>query len=589
MVLQLHDSENLSVRRNTPNTPPTPTWARCLVAAGVPTVLTAVHAAYYGQWIVDDAGLTFASARSLATGAGPVLQPGAEPVEGYSNPVWVVVLVVGRWLGLFDHGAWFGVPDLVLFPKFVALLCCFGIFAAMFSIASTITRHPVPATIVAGAVTSAVPSFVIWTTSGLENALFALEVMAIAAVLARAAANRRLLAQETAIIVGCLAALAALTRPDGVIYVAAFPLAAALLARKDTIRPAVRASVTSVITFMVPVLIYIGWRLMTFGDFLPNPARAKEQGFPTLADLNKPAALVSYVGWLTVCLGAAAVAVAVWRASPARTVVVMVLIPLGLAVLSYTVLRSDWMAQYRFATPVWPLAAIVVTVSAGHVLRDASTRMRVIALALATVGAVSTLNGFLLSAREFRAEPTVAVCHIAQNTGYAFNGYADILRLLDGSLLAVDGGGTSLTSRLRYIDLSGLGDRRIARFWQADDMAGLRDYIFDEVRPTFLKIYWRWAERKRLRLAEDPRLARDYVLMYSGRPGGGEWVRRDAVPNESALVTAGRWGQHFWDLASERYGGVRPEAWWCGDTLRPTPYSDGVPAPSPVTAKWPPP
>ena len=39
------------------------------------------------------------------------------------------MLVVGRWLHLFDHGSWFGLSDLVLFPKLASLLCCFGAFA----------------------------------------------------------------------------------------------------------------------------------------------------------------------------------------------------------------------------------------------------------------------------------------------------------------------------------------------------------------------------------------------------------------------------------------------------------------------------
>ena len=72
-----------------------------------------------------------------------MLQPGSVPVEGFSNPTWVAVLAVGRALHLFDHGAWFGTPDLVLYPKLVALLCCFGVFALMFSIARTVSRRPV--------------------------------------------------------------------------------------------------------------------------------------------------------------------------------------------------------------------------------------------------------------------------------------------------------------------------------------------------------------------------------------------------------------------------------------------------------------
>ena len=55
-----------------------------------------------------------------------MLQPGSVPVEGFSNPTWVAVLAVGRALHLFDHGSWSGTPDLVLYPKLIALLCCFG-------------------------------------------------------------------------------------------------------------------------------------------------------------------------------------------------------------------------------------------------------------------------------------------------------------------------------------------------------------------------------------------------------------------------------------------------------------------------------
>src|SRR4051812_21750719 len=104
--------------------PAGPVSGRDLAAAiGVPTLLLAVHSASYGPYIEDDAGITFAYARSIAAGAGPVLQAGADPVEGFSNPLWLAILVVGHWLGLFDHGAWFGLSDLVLFPKLVALVC----------------------------------------------------------------------------------------------------------------------------------------------------------------------------------------------------------------------------------------------------------------------------------------------------------------------------------------------------------------------------------------------------------------------------------------------------------------------------------
>jgi hypothetical protein len=193
------------------------------------------------------------------------------------------------------------------------------------------------------------------------------------------------------------------------------------------------------------------------------------------------------------------------------------------------------------------------------------------------------------SCRHHSASPSIGFCCGGaptvprRTTGYNFNGYADILGVREGTLLAVDGGGTSLTSRLRYIDLSGLADRRIARFWQTDDMSGLRDYIFDDIHPTFIKVFHGWAERDRLALMGDPRLASDYVLMFSGQAGGGEWVRRNAVSDDGKLTAARLWGRYTWNLVTERYRRVGPPVWWCGDVLRPTPFHAGSPALSPLT------
>ena len=565
------------------DTRPPAQWRRGVIAAGLPTVVTAMHSAFYGQWIVDDAGLSFAYARSFASGAGPVLQPGADAVEGYSNPAWVALLTVGRWLRLFDHGTWFGLPDLVAFPKLVGLLCCFGIFAAMFAIATTVTRRPVAVTVVAGSLTAMIPSFVIWTASGLENGLFALVVVALAAVLVRAASAARLCSTETAVVTGALAALAALTRPDGIVYVAAFPIAVLLTANRTDVREALRACAKSVGAFAVPVAGYLIWRLVTFGDYLPNTARAKGQALPGLRDVNDAAALVGYAGWLSVILGVAAVVVAVSRRSPTRTALGMLLVPLALALAAFAMLRPDWMAQFRFATPVWPLAALAVTLAVIQVWPGAPARTKWLSAVLTLVAVASSISGLWASEKAFRAEPTVGVCNVAQNAGYLFNGYADIVRVRDGSLLAVDGGGSSLTSRLRFIDLSGLADRRIARFWQDHDMRGLRDHVFDNVRPTFIKMFSGWAERDLLGLARDPRMGRDYVLLFAGAPGGGDWVRRDAVADRNTLPAARKFGSDTWQLLSTRYPRNKAPIWWCGNVLRPTPFSDGTPAPSPLT------
>jgi hypothetical protein len=554
-----------------------------MIAAGVPTAVTAFHSAFYGQWLVDDSGLTFAYVRSLSSGDGPVVQPGAAPVEGFSSPTWVVVLVVARWLRLFDHGTWAGTPDVLLFPKLAALIFCFGTFSAMYAVAVKVSPRPMLVTIVAGTATALVPSFAIWITSGLENGLFACVVTVLAAVLARAAVSDAITTASTAVLAGGLAALAALTRPDGLVYVAAFPLVAFLVAARHALGRSSIASLISTAAFAVPFGAYMIWRLATFGDYLPNTARAKGQRLPNLEVLDRPVELIVYLGWFASLLCVVTVTLALARGGPTAKVVSVLLVPLTLAVISYAVLQPDWMAQYRFATPVWPLVALSVTLAAPQAFGTLSTRGRWLACLAAAAIVAFTLNGALAGARAFRTAPAAGLCDIAQNTGYFFNGYADILGVRDGSLLTVDGGGTALTSRLRFVDLAGLAERRIAEAWQRDDMTGLRNYILDDVKPTFIKIYPGWDQRTKLDLPDDRRFERDYVVLMSATPGGGHWVRRDVVHDATALTKARRWAAEVWDRVVVAHGAVVPTVWWCGDVMRPSQYREGSPAPSPLT------
>src|SRR5437763_2408333 len=181
------------------------------ILAGVAAV--GWHATRYGHWIVDDAAITFSYARSFADGLGPVLQPGVPPVEGFSDPTWMVLLGLGKLVGLFDHGLLFGLPDYVLFPKALGLLFTGGILTACYIAAKQIfTRFAWLATLVVGLTLATIPSFVIWVVSGLENSLFAFVVVTLAVTLFVAVRNDRLLTPKVAPWAGVVVAFAALTR-----------------------------------------------------------------------------------------------------------------------------------------------------------------------------------------------------------------------------------------------------------------------------------------------------------------------------------------------------------------------------------------
>jgi hypothetical protein len=529
-----------------------------------PAALFAWHAAQYGRWEVDDAAITFSYARSVAIGAGPVLQPGLPPVEGFSDPAWLALLVVGRWLGLFDHGTWFGVPDYVAYPKVLALVLVTGMFGCFYAAASAVSRRPAVVTVLAGAVCAAIPSFVIWCVSGLENSLFALAVVAIATVMVRAHARGRLASWGPALACGLLAALAALTRPEGAIYAAAYPLAVLIMLRWPRCVRSLVAVAVSVVAFLVPYGAYLAWRWSTFHAWLPTTAVAKSQGLPTAAGFAKVSDLVAYGGWLAVLLGVLVVGAAAARSSSVRHAVVLVLVPLGLALVAYGVLRPDWMTQYRFATPVWALGALVVGLAAVEVVGGLRWRGRaVLAVVLAGAAVISGAQ-WIAQAAVFRAEPVAPMCLIVVNSGREFNGYVDILGLTNPTLFAPEIGGDALTGTSLLTDGAGLAEPTIAKLWAAKDWAGVRDYVLDDVRPSFLKAHGQF--RTQMAFDTDPRFVRDYVLIGETPNKGGNWVRRDLVRDPATMARLQDWARQA--LAADAAQRATPLA-SCGDRLTP--------------------
>jgi hypothetical protein len=149
------------------------------------------------------------------------------------------------------------------------------------------------------------------------------------------------------------------------------------------------------------------------------------------------------------------------------------------------------------------------------------------------------VSGLVLAAgaQTFRAAPTAPLCLVAQNTGRAVNSYAGVLDVPDPVVTAPDIGGAALVSDLRVVDMVGLADRRIARFWAAGDMAGLRDHLLTAVRPTFVTLNPDWA--RPTGLLTDPRLAADYVEIATSPAGVTDWVRRDALgPGDLEAIRA---------------------------------------------------
>ncbi|GAA2290270.1 hypothetical protein OKJ48_34120 [Streptomyces kunmingensis] len=513
-------------------------WAMPLAVLGG-TVLVAVRAAGLGQWIVDDAAVTFAYVRSIGDGLGPVQQAGAPAVEGYSNPAWLALLLAGRVLGLFDHGAWSGVSDLALFPKALALACVAGTLACVGGAA----RAALPArawlvVLGTGGLLAVNESYVVWCFSGLENSLYGLLAAALALLLVRGLLVPNPLRDGTALGVACgaaaLALAAALTRPDGAVLAAAYPLTVLLLRR----RGAPRAALVNCVVFGAGYGAFLLWRHAEFGRWVPNTAVAKSQQPPGPADLAKVGELLGYAGWALVLVCVACAGLVLGRPGPARRVTGVLCVPLALTLLAYGALARDWMPLYRFATPVWVLGSAVAALAVTAVASGAGLRGRVLLGCAVTGGLVLSIAGQQARGEGFRREPTLSMCWVADRYGRTFNAYADRLGLRPGATAALpDLGGMLLTSRLRVVDVAGLTDRTVADAYAAHDKAALTRHVLNEVRPELVHTHGAWPGKSGI---TDARLtAAGYVPLY--REGnGGDYVLAAAVPGGPRRVDAVR-------------------------------------------------
>ena len=499
------------------------------LAAVVPLLIFCAHALLFGDWLIDDAGISFAYARNLALGHGLVSQPGVAPVEGFSNPLWTLLIAGLFRLGLFDP-SWT--------PKALGLVLA---AAALLVIGHDGSRSgPGGMAALAPLWLSLSTSFVVWSLSGLENPLFALLLAASCAWTRRFVDEPQVPGGELA--AGLLAGLIALTRPDGIVLAAAFPLSLGLTSLR---RPRWRALAASLLRFAASlwaiVVSYLLFRRAYFGDWVPNTFHAKEK--PSLASLLDVAKLQDFLsgifgGWAWVVVVASMVALGLLsRAGRLAPRHLSLLVHLGLALAAYLMMPADWMGEYRFATGAIVFAYWVVADLFGEAWRtSASPALRVaLALVLAAVTADSAVRHAERSA-DFASYSITPFKRVAAFAGDGYNALAEALGAERPSVLVPDVGGALYYSRLRVYDLVGLCDRTTARTLTRDT-AGFHRYVLEEIRPTFIHVHGPWSEWASFHAS--PLFARDYAPIFeewtsaesgSGdEPLQGDYVRRDAL------------------------------------------------------------
>ncbi len=295
----------------------------------------------------DDAFISFRYADNLAAGRGLVFNPG-ERVEGYSNPLWTVLLAVPMWLGI---GRWDLGP--------LVLAKCVGVvlaIATLWLLRGVLSRRGARSAWMGLLYCGAVAPNAFWSIGALETPLLALFLLlAVRDHLDHELDDAR---PEGLSRSSFWFLLAALTRPEPlVLFVVAWALRAWQSFRSHTL--GWREQSRFALPFLVPYGAFLALRFAYYGSLLPNTYYAKRYLDPfafirggqylegALCDLRLDVLIAFVVLWPSSCPGAPRGGVGVplaARRDASRS----------------CVLRGgwDWMPVYRLVAPIVPVLSL---------------------------------------------------------------------------------------------------------------------------------------------------------------------------------------------------------------------------------------
>jgi arabinofuranosyltransferase len=313
-------------------------------------MILVAHAWRFLPFLSDDALISLRYARRLLDGFGLTWTDG-HPVEGYSNLLWVLAVAVPGRFGI----------DLITAARALGLICSVWI---LFSLAWWYTRSGTSrpdrlALVVALAFLAFAAPVAVWAIGGLEQPLYS-ALLAAAVPLAFRVIDRSESELRSTWGLSVLLGLVSVTRPDGLIFpaVTAVSILLAGLLRRQ---PAPVAHAT--LTLLWPVVLsaaQLAFRLLYYGEFVPNTALVKIAGTATHRVFGAEYVTSAlWALWPFSFLGLAGLAVLVAvRATRARGFLL-----LGLAAVwtSYVIyIGGDIFPAYRHLTPLIVLFAFAL-------------------------------------------------------------------------------------------------------------------------------------------------------------------------------------------------------------------------------------
>jgi hypothetical protein len=400
---------------------------------------------------IDDAGISYAYAKHLAEGYGPVAVVGGPRVEGYSNPLWVFLLVPLHWLGL----------PLPSVAKVLGVVCFMLALGAGAGIVALREARPVRAfgALEIGLALAFVGclEIIVWVVAGLENSLFSALMLLLAFLDARESQ-----AAERTGISGLIAFGLCITRPEGALYAAPAIIIKVFQALRW--REYRRQAITAALFCLIPLLLYHGIHYLVFRQLVPNTYYAK----PGSRDFGKGYEYLIVNLRSSGLLYALPLALLGLIRKPRLTLLLGWDCMAGAAFVLYA--GGDWMPHGRFvslfAPAVLVLAAVGMSNAAVGVGRFVHGRLaRELVMFCVTGGLLWAWWGHQLPRlRKLAERPWCHFCERVADTRQVER-IAERAGLRSVSLVTHDFGGPSWLSdeHLYPIDFLGLCDQSVAR------------------------------------------------------------------------------------------------------------------------------
>ncbi|MGM0559211.1 MAG: hypothetical protein ACQEVA_22690 [Myxococcota bacterium] len=361
-------------------------------AVALLVVAAVVHLSYYLPRTVDDLFISLRYAERFVEGLGLTYNDGA-PVEGYSNPTWVLAQAAFIALGI----------EGVLATKILGVLSLGGLIAALYLGARRLFDAPRGIALLAPALIAANAYIISWSTWGLETPLYLAMLAGLPLVLERCMRHGDL---RTSALTAGYVVLFAFTRPEAGLYVLTVGLAIWLRgagdsAGVDELRDRLRAFLPAAGLSVIGVVSLFVARKLYYGLWLPHTYYAKQgSGF----DLDKLATVFSQgAGAFEVAFLVGGLALMVGRAAWKRR---FVLLAMSASCLFFVAkVEVDWMPNQRHLLPLYLACALAWTWLA--TLAWQRREQRALAGAIAAVVAVVVVGAALHTASlDVRFAPT---------------------------------------------------------------------------------------------------------------------------------------------------------------------------------------